>query len=84
MRKVYTSSKDKREFAKFKEQMITKLDTGESQISEQVMSKDDSSLDNVQIRGWNSIGFCRKGIFVSFFGRALKYKNIMFKLIYTA
>ena len=48
--KVYTSSQDKREFAKFKEQMIAKLDTGESQISEQVMSKDDPSLDNVQIR----------------------------------
>ena len=51
MRKVYTSSQDKKEFAKFKkEQMITELDTGESQISEQVMSKDDPSLDNVQIR----------------------------------
>ena len=50
MRKVYTSSQDKREFAKFKEQMIAKLDTGESQISEQAMSKDDPSLDDVQIR----------------------------------
>ena len=48
MRKVYTSSQDKREFAKFKEQMITDH-KGESQISEQVMSKDDLSLDNVQI-----------------------------------
>ena len=50
MRKVYTSSKDKKEFAKFKEQMITDH-KGESQISEQVLSKDDPSLDKFQIRG---------------------------------
>ena len=75
MRKVYTSSKDKKEFAKFKEEMIAKLDTGESQISEQVMSKDDLSLDDVQIRSWNSITFCRKGIVVSFLAEPLNTKN---------